>query len=86
MNRSTVFIIVIISLSLIVGWLSTTGAKSQLIRLIDVFGYGPLLIYAGIKMPIPVLRYGLIFMGASTMAYNAKNYLEERKKPEAEQD
>lgn len=53
--------------------------KTQLIRLLDVFGVGPLMIYAGYKakedLPRP-LRFALIATGVATIGYNGMNYLE----------
>lgn len=49
---------------------------AQLIRLLDVFGIGPLMIYAGIKGDLPGWARGaLIFFGVTTIGYNATNYL-----------
>ena len=42
-----ILIIVLIAIGLILGYITTTGVKSQWVRLIDVFIYGPLLIWAG---------------------------------------
>ena len=56
---------------------------AQYIRLLDVFGIGPLMIYAGMKANLPGwARGGLIFFGITTIGYNGMNYLaieEERK-------
>ena len=51
---------------------------TQKIRLLDVFGIGPLMIYAGAKakseLSTPV-RAGLIVAGVATIGYNGMNYL-----------
>lgn len=67
----------------LVGWSTSTGVKSQYIRLVDVFGWGPLVIAAAIfpDMPKPI-RQVLAFTGASTITYNARNYLRLRHFPE----
>lgn len=62
----------------LLGWL-TTGQKSQMIRLVDIFAIGPLLIFTGFfdhTSSYRILRAILIFMGAGTITYNLKNYLE----------
>lgn len=51
-------------------------------RLLDVFVYGPLLIFAGILLTGPngntwwvwIFKIALIILGAGTMAYNWRNY------------
>jgi hypothetical protein len=54
--------------------------KTQAIRLLDVFVFGPLMIYAGINHAPPKnwLRYALIGMGIGTIWYNGVNYLKNR--------
>lgn len=69
----------------IAGWLSTSGFKSQNVRLLDVFVLGPLMVYSGYLLgtgggmyqPNGSLLLGavLIVFGASTITYNYKNYL-----------
>ena len=72
---------IIILIGLLVGYISTTGTKSQNVRLFDIFFIGPLMIYLG--------KYGyekneelisfwylvLIFLGSTTITYNLRNYL-----------
>lgn len=51
-------------------------SKTQVIRLIDVFFIGPLMIYAGSQNKLsPTLNNALILLGAATIAYNGRNYL-----------
>ncbi len=57
------------------GWFMATGVKTQWIRLVDIFLYGPFLIYLGIVSK----SYILLFMGATTITYNGKNYLLHKK-------
>jgi len=73
--------VLIILFSLIIGWLATSGAKSQFVRLGDIFVYGPFLIYLGFKFEDDLIRNALFFMGCTTITYNLKNYLEEYHKP-----
>lgn len=63
---------------LLLGWV-TTGQKTQMVRLVDVFAIGPILILAGFyehASSYLFLRAVLIFIGAGTITYNLKNYLE----------
>lgn len=60
-----------------IGWVSTTGHKSQQVRLLDIGVIGPLMIGMGM---VTAQRYGmwaylLTFLGATTVTYNLKNYL-----------
>lgn len=59
----------------LLGWFSTTGIKSQLIRLYDVFVIGPILIYIGFMQTNKLHAHYLYFFGITTMTYNFKNYL-----------
>ena len=69
--------IVLLAVSFAAGWFSTTGAKSQFVRLGDVFVFGPFLIWASTRTDNDIAKIGLILFGASTMAYNARNWLHE---------
>jgi len=62
----------------VMGWFSTTGVKSQLVRLGDVFVYGPLLIWIGYEIKEPWKQFVLYLMGSSTITYNLRNYLAQR--------
>ena len=79
--------IVFIVFGLVIGWVSTAGSKTQLIRLVDIMLYGPLLIYAGSTIdtdaPIKtvILRYILYIIGASTITYNLKNLIADGTSP-----
>ena len=77
------FIIVIIFIGLILGYISTSGSKSQYVRLIDISIIGPLMIYLGWHIYkninkndyIKLLSLMLIFCGSCTITYNLKNYI-----------
>ena len=77
------FIIILIFIGLILGYISTSGSKSQNVRLIDIFILGPIMIYLGWynykKIDkndyIKLLSIILIFFGSSTITYNLKNYM-----------
>jgi len=79
---------ILVILGLVLGYLTTTGTKSQLIRLIDILVIGPLMIYLGWfvlsshnhhtspALGIPHITAGiLIFFGATTITYNFRNYI-----------
>ncbi len=67
---------VTICLGLFMGYISTTGTKTQTIRLLDIFLIGPLMIYFGQKSkPESFFSMLLVFFGATTITYNLKNYL-----------
>lgn len=58
---------------------------TQKIRLLDVFGIGPLMIYAGMKTEdeLPaVARVALVLLGLTTIGYNGMNYLSVREQGE----
>lgn len=63
----------VVLLSFWLGWMSTSGTKSQLVRLFDVFVFGPVLIWAGRRLQ-STLDWFLVVFGASTMGYNWRNY------------
>lgn len=58
------------------GWVTASGEKSQVVRLVDVLALGPLMIYAGTLQGLPrEARRALVFAGAATVTYNGRNYL-----------
>ena len=68
----------------LVGWTFSTGVKSQTVRLIDVYAWGPLMIYGAMSPNLPpIFRQLLAFTGASTVTYNARNFIRLRDFPEA---
>jgi len=65
-------------LFLYVGWVFSTQ-KTQWVRLIDVFVYGPYLIYLSMQDQYVFSVYEktfLLFLGATTITYNLRNYLQ----------
>jgi hypothetical protein len=76
-----VAVVAIVVVSFLVGWFSATGfGKGQYVRLVDIFLYGPYLIYIGMKKTYTfslIEQVFLLFLGATTITYNARNYLEE---------
>jgi hypothetical protein len=74
-NQITLSIVVII-ISALIGWYSTVGVKTQLVRLIDIFIYGPFFIWLGFtRAQRDWERVLLFFVGATTITYNLRNYL-----------
>lgn len=63
----------------IIGWLLATGlGKGQWVRLIDIFLYGPFLIYLSTKDTYTFSsneKLFLLFFGATTISYNLRNFL-----------
>ena len=55
--------------------------KSQAVRLYDFFLLAPFLIYVGYKAKglQNWERYGIYFIGVSTLLYNGRNYLKNKK-------
>ena len=73
-------VILLLFIAGIIGWITTDGKKSQVIRLIDIFAYGPLMIYIGSKQENIYYSIVLYFFGMTTITYNLKNYISVRKK------
>ena len=63
----------------IIGWILATGtSKTQGVRLIDIFIYGPYLTYLAFQENYvfsTVEKVFLLLLGATTVSYNARNYL-----------
>jgi hypothetical protein len=71
----TLCIVLILIVSFMIGWYSTGGHKSQWVRLGDVFLFGPLLIWLGLREKTVWIKTVLIFLGTSTIAYNLRNFM-----------
>lgn len=69
--------ILVIVGALFIGWYMTEGHKTQWVRLIDVFIYGPFLIMVAMTIEVVWVRIILLVMGATTISYNLRNYLSE---------
>jgi hypothetical protein len=63
----------------IVGWVLATGtSKTQGVRLVDIFIYGPYLTYLAFQEEYVFSmaeKIFLLFLGATTVSYNARNFL-----------
>jgi uncharacterized membrane protein len=66
---------VVVAIGLYLGHISTSGTKTQTIRLLDVFLIGPLMIYFGHRAEASLFSILLTFFGATTITYNLKNYM-----------
>ena len=73
---------ILLIIFLYVGWVLATGSqKTQYVRLVDIFIYGPYLIYLSSQDNYEFSIYEkifLLFLGATTITYNARNYLKLR--------
>ncbi len=56
--------------------LTPTGNKTQLVRLLDVFVFGPLMIAAAAEQRSKYFRTALLLVGLGTIVYNGANYLQ----------
>jgi hypothetical protein len=63
----------------ILGWVLADGEeKAQYVRLVDVFLYGPYLVYIAFKKKYifsNLEKIFLLFLGITTITYNARNML-----------
>lgn len=66
--------------------LTPTGDKSQVVRLMDVFVFGPLMIQASRSQTKSYFKTALFLIGLGTILYNGVNYLETQRKIKAEAD
>jgi hypothetical protein len=74
--------ILLLIIFLVIGWVSANAeSKTQFVRLLDVFAYGPILIYVALDSTNNVnqwIKIALLLMGATTITYNLRNYLKLR--------
>ena len=63
----------------ILGWILANGtSKTQYVRLLDIFIYGPYLTYLSFQTNYTfsiIEKIFLLFLGVTTITYNGKNYL-----------
>jgi len=80
LNKEYISILLLV-IALILGFVSTGGSKSQVIRIIDILVIGPLMFYLGYLgymgeiSDITLLYLVLMFFGGTTITYNLYNYL-----------
>lgn len=79
MDYSTINPIFTILSFAVFGWFVATGnEKTQSVRLIDIFVYGPYLIFLGLQNMYVFTEFEkmfLLFLGTIITIYNARNYL-----------
>ena len=63
----------------IIGWFMSNGhSKTQYVRLVDIFIYGPYLTYLAFQKEYIFSIFEkifILFLGVTTITYNGKNYL-----------
>ena len=63
----------------ILGWILANGtSKTQYVRLLDIFIYGPYLTYLSFQTNYTfsiIEKIFLLFLGVTTITYNGNNYL-----------
>jgi hypothetical protein len=63
----------------VLGWSLANGqSKTQYVRLVDIFMYGPYLTYLAFQEEYSftiIEKLFLLFLGITTISYNGKNYL-----------
>jgi hypothetical protein len=74
------YLLIILSISFaLLGWILANGnSKTQYVRLLDVFIYGPYLTYLAFQTNYTftiIEKIFLLFLGITTITYNGKNYL-----------
>jgi hypothetical protein len=78
MDTPTILIICSIIFAFI-GWFTATNrGKTQSVRLIDIFIYGPYLTYLAFQESYILTMFDKLFLlclGMTTIAYNGRNYL-----------
>ena len=79
-DKQIPYLLIILSIIFsLIGWFLATGnSKTQYVRLLDVFIYGPYLTYLSFQTNYTftiVEKIFLLFLGITTITYNGKNYL-----------
>ena len=63
----------------LLGWILANGSsKTQYVRLVDIFIYGPYLTYLSFQTNYTftiIEKIFLLFLGVTTITYNGNNYL-----------
>lgn len=72
-------LIILLIIFLLIGWISADSReKTQYVRLLDIFLYGPIMVYISLDNSNNLrylFRVCLLIIGSTTITYNAKNYL-----------
>ena len=82
-DKRVPYLLILLSIIfIIIGWIAANGvSKSQYVRLIDVFIYGPYLTYLAFQKEYvfsTLEKVFLLFLGMTTISFNARNYLKIR--------
>lgn len=75
------YLLIVLSLVFsIIGWVLSNGeSKTQYVRLVDIFIYGPYLTYLAFQKKYIFSTFEkifILFLGITTITYNGKNYLQ----------
>ena len=79
-DKQIPYLLIVLSILFsILGWILANGnSKTQYVRLVDIFIYGPYLIYLAFQTNYTftiIEKIFLLFLGVTTITYNGKNYL-----------
>jgi hypothetical protein len=79
-DKHTPYLLILLSIIFaILGWILASGnSKTQYVRLLDIFIYGPYLTYLAFQTNYTftiIEKIFLLFLGITTITYNGKNYL-----------
>ena len=79
-EKQTPYLLIVLSVVFsIIGWVLSNGeSKTQYVRLIDIFIYGPYLTYLAFQKKYVFSIFEkifILFLGITTITYNGKNYL-----------
>jgi hypothetical protein len=79
-NKQIPYLLILLSILFsILGWILANGSsKTQYVRLVDIFIYGPYLTYLSFQTNYTftiIEKIFLLFLGVTTITYNGKNYL-----------
>jgi hypothetical protein len=79
-DKQIPYLLIILSIIFaLLGWILANGnSKTQYVRLLDIFIYGPYLTYLAFQTNYIfniIEKIFLLFLGITTITYNGKNYL-----------
>ena len=79
-DKQIPYLLIVLSILFsILGWILANGSsKTQYVRLVDIFIYGPYLTYLSFQTKYTftiIEKIFLLFLGVTTITYNGKNYL-----------
>ena len=79
-DKQIPYLLIVLSISFaLLGWFLANGSsKTQYVRLIDIFIYGPYLTYLSFQTNYTftiIEKIFLLFLGITTITYNGNNYL-----------